>query len=181
MRSEFVFKLSGYQAKQEKLLKILHGFTDSVIIARREELTKNPQNDTYGESETKRKSALIDVLLKATINGEPLSNRDIREEVDTFMFAGHDTTTAGIAFCLYCIAKHPKVQAKVYDEIIAVTAGKAASFKDLNDLNYLELVIKETLRIYPSVPFIGRKIKEDTAISELSLHLKWLKLLKSFV
>lgn len=85
------------------------------------------------------------------------------------MFEGHDTTTSGIAFCLYNLAKHPATQQKAYAEIrnmIDDDNDKPVTLKELNDLNYLELVIKETLRMYPSVPFYGRKIRKDFYLSE---------------
>lgn len=166
LRNDFIFKLTGFQAEQEKLLKILHGFTDSVIISRRNELTEKFKNEVKDESDN-RKSNLMDILLQSSIDGQPLSNRDIREEVDTFMFAGHDTSASAIAFCFYNIAKHPEVQMKIVDEISSCIDSKnPMTLKELNDLSYLDLVIKETMRLFPSVPFIGRKVKEDTAISK---------------
>ena len=89
LRSDFIFKLSGLHAKQKELLKILHGFTDNVIVVRREELTNNLKNGKI-EEDKKEKFNLIDILLQSTIDGKPLTNMDIREEVDTFMFAGKD-------------------------------------------------------------------------------------------
>lgn len=174
LRSNWLFRLSPYYYRQKKFLKILHGFTDSVIVTRRDELTKKlldrakadePENDDG----CKKKMALLDVLLQSTINGKPLSNMDIREEVDTFMFEGHDTTTSGIAFCLYCLAKYPEIQQNTFNEIrnvIGDDVEKETTLKELNDLNYLELVIKETLRIFPSVPFYGRKIRKDFYLSK---------------
>lgn len=77
--------------EEAKVLKILHDFTDSVILSRRDELASLPRNirTTSNDDELgiKKKSAFLDMLLQATIDGEPLSNEDIREEVDTFMFA----------------------------------------------------------------------------------------------
>lgn len=119
-------------------------------------VSKSNQN---GDQPSKRKLALLDVLLHSTIDGQPLSNMDIREEVDTFMFEGHDTTTSAIAFCLYELARNPQVQRKACDEIkivIGDDVNKAITLKDLNDLQYLELVIKETLRLFPSVPMYGK-------------------------
>lgn len=171
LRNEFLFKLSSAGRRQKKVLKILHDFTDSVIIARRQELARN-MNERKSEDDddvgVKRKLALLDLLLQSTINGQPLTNMDIREEVDTFVFEGHDTTTSGIAFCMYNLAKHPKVQQKAFEEAKSVIGDtdKVATQKDLNDLHYLDLVIKESLRLYPSVPFFGRKIYENVEISE---------------
>lgn len=167
LRFDFIFKLTTYHVRQQKLLKILHGFTDDVILTRRARLTACHDFDSE-ETEVKQKPALIDILLRATIDGSPLTDTDIREEVDTFMFAGHDTTSSGIAFCLYNICKYSEVQQKAFEEIRKVIGDdirKEITLKDLNELQYLELVIKETLRLFPAVPFIGRKIKEDTVIS----------------
>lgn len=101
-RSDFLFSFTSMARRQKKVLAILHGFTDSVIVARREELTskaKSDQKEVKDENDvgSKRKLALLDVLLQSTINGEPLSNMDIREEVDTFMFEVNEIE----AFCYF--------------------------------------------------------------------------------
>jgi cytochrome P450 family 4 len=171
LRSDFIFNLTKRGKRQKELLKILHGFTDSVIISRREELMKkggkSEENDDTDDVGVRKKMAFLDVLLQSTIEGKPLNNMDIREEVDTFMFEGHDTTSSGIAFCLYNLAKHPEVQQKAFEEIRQVFGDdleRATTLKDLNDLHYLENVIKESLRLYPSVPFYARKISENVDI-----------------
>ena len=94
-RSNIIFNLSPLYWKQRKFLKIVHGFTDNVIIARREELRKSQNEKIVAEKVenaigVKKRMALLDILLQSTINGQPLSNMDIREEVDTFMFEGKD-------------------------------------------------------------------------------------------
>ena len=128
--------------------------------------------------------ALLDVLLMSTIDGKPMSNEAIREEIDTFSFAGscinfkrtfkcvikipgHDTTSCAIAYCLFNIAKHPEVQQKSYEEVMNVLGDvdREITMNDLNELNYLELVIKESLRLFPPVPIIGRKLLKDIDLS----------------
>lgn len=169
--------MTSLHSKQQRCLKVLHSFTDSIIVARRQELlSKRNEDKDSGESEVegKEKLALLDVLLQSTINGQPLSNMDIREEVDTIMFAGHDTTTSGIAFCFYTLAKYPEVQRKAYEEIqrvIGNDAKKSVTMGELNELHYLDLVIKETLRLFPSVPVFGREVQEDTEISNDEFRL----------
>lgn len=144
-------------------MKTLHDFTDNVITTRRQELLIEKG------ANIERRLALIDVLLESTIDGEPLTDLDIREEVDTFVFEGHDTTTSGIAFCLYNLAKHPEVQEKVLNEIknvIDADFDRAMTINDLKQLTYLDLVIKETLRMYPPVPMFARETQEDAIISK---------------
>ena len=119
----------------------------------------------------KKRMALLDVLLQSTVDGKPLTNSDIREEVDTFMFEGHDTTTSAICFSLYAISKHPEVERKIYEELQLVLGGRekkdeGLKYSDLGELKYLELVIKEVLRMYPPVPMFGRRTEEDFELSE---------------
>lgn len=124
------------------------------------------------EFNTKKRMALLDVLLQSTVNGNALSNEDIREEVDTFMFEGHDTTTSGISYALYLIARHPKVQEKLVEEIKEVIGSekdKPVTYRELQDLKYMECVIKESQRLYPSVPAIGRELTEDMQVGKYTL------------
>lgn len=83
---------------------------------------------------------------------------------------GHDTTTTAITFCLYNIAKYPEVQKKCFEECRSIFGDDKrapTTLADLNNLSYLDLVIKESLRLYPSVPYIGRKSNEEILISKL--------------
>ncbi|KAH8304710.1 hypothetical protein KR044_005888 [Drosophila immigrans] len=173
-RIDWMFRLvePRLAAKQDMLIQTMHKFTKTVIQQRRETLVNDQQQRQAGNDESdvlgqKRRMALLDVLLQATINGEPLSNEDIREEVDTFMFEGHDTTTSGISFCLYEISRHAAVQQRLMHEIDAVLGQdkqQAATLRDLNELKFMECVIKESLRLHPPVPFIGRHFKDDVNI-----------------
>lgn len=173
LRYNFFFRFSPMAWKQRQLLKVLHSFTDRVIVSRREMLTENNKDSIEKLLEEdmgiKKKMAFLDLLLQSTINEKSLTNLEIREEVDTFMFEGHDTTSSGISYTLYNIAKYPEVQQKVFDEIkhiIGDDPTKAIGLKELSELQYLELVIKESLRLHPSVPIYGRKSMEDIDISK---------------
>lgn len=177
-RNNFFYQFTEMYRNEAKALKVLHGFTNSVIEARRNELltiNNSTTEDNSGEGVgIKRKKALLDILLEASVDGAPLTNQDIREEVDTFMFRGHDTTTSGISFCFYNLAKYPQVQQKVYDEIqneIGADDG-ALSLQHLSRLHYLELVIKESLRLFPSVPYYARKLSEEITVGGYTLPKK---------
>ncbi|XP_058452019.1 cytochrome P450 4d1-like [Malaya genurostris] len=171
-RTPFFYFTPSYM-RLRKLLKILHGYTDNVIISRRKQLMEHANNGSIStENENielglKKREAFLDLLLQTKIDGKPLTNLEIREEVDTFMFEGHDTTTSAVSFTLYNLAKYPAVQQKVYDEVISVIGedpAKQIELSHLQDLNYLEMSIKETLRLYPSVPMIGRRCVEEVTI-----------------
>lgn len=172
-RDEWFWKLTPQKRRHDKLVEEIHAFTEEVIKSRRQTKMEALAIDEGIEDDIgiKKRRALLDILLESSVNGRSLSNTDIQEEVDNFMFAGHDTTTSAIEFLLFNLAKYPDIQNKVYDEIVQVFGvdnSESATLTKLNDLNYLDLVIKESLRLYPSVPLIGRYIKEDIEVSKYS-------------
>lgn len=165
-RIRFIFNLSPTKRAQNRCAKIMRKFTTKVIEERRKMLSTsgNENLDNLDDNDVglKKRMCFLDVLLQSTINNMPLSTSDIQEEVDTFTFAGHDTTSTAISFTLFAIAKYPEVQRKLNREIDEVLGEDGElSFKILNNFKYLEMVIKETLRMYPPVPIISRRSFEE--------------------
>jgi len=98
------------------------------------------------------------------MHAEKLSLDDIQEEVDTFMFEGHDTTSAAINFFCYLMGCYPDVQTKVHaemDSIFEDDQERACTMEDIQQMTYPDCVIKECMRILPPVPIIGREAQED--------------------
>ncbi|XP_049865301.1 cytochrome P450 4d2-like isoform X2 [Pectinophora gossypiella] len=169
-----IFNLLPHKGRQDRALKVLHGQTMKVIEARREELKKMNISELKLHSEfgIKNKHAFLDLLLMAEIDGSRIDDEKVREEVDTFMFEGHDTTTSGIVFCMFCISKRNDVQEKLLSEqrsIFGDEMDRDPTYNELAQMKYLECVIRESLRLYPSVPFIERLIIRDTDVAGLHL------------
>lgn len=155
--SDFIYKFTQTCAREDQLVRTLHKFSDDIIRKRKQFLREKMINDVNGNNHEKyigkkQKLAFLDLLLQFEINGKPLSDEGIREEVDTFMFAGHDTVTSAITFTLLNLAKYPIIQQQVYEECQEICEGKnSLSLQDLKQMSFLEKVIKESLRLYPSV------------------------------
>ncbi|XP_075973854.1 cytochrome P450 4C1-like isoform X2 [Anticarsia gemmatalis] len=174
---DFIFYLTPWGRQQRKHLKTIHSFTENVIEQRKQYVKKNgvtfdtlvDDNDFYVYKK-KKKTAMLDLLISAEKEGL-IDKTGIQEEVDTFMFEGHDTTASGLTFCLMRIANHSKIQEKIRDEITEVFGDSKDSIKmeDMNKLKYTECVIKESLRMYPPVHFISRNINEDTILSNYTV------------
>ena len=178
-----------------------------------------------GGGEGARHKAFLDTLLECRDEeGQGLTDDDIREEVDTFMFEvrlsssdysiscplclindpsslkGHDTVSAATAHTVYLLGANPEAQrrcqqeldeilsecllvvarrcrdARLHYSVLSVDGARDIEFEDLNKMNYLEWCIKESLRLYPSVPWFARKLNEETdfgrwPFSRLCWHL----------
>uniref|UniRef100_A0A914WYT5 Uncharacterized protein n=1 Tax=Plectus sambesii TaxID=2011161 RepID=A0A914WYT5_9BILA len=112
----------------------------------------------------------LDLMLDMNAKGE-LPLEGIQEEVDTFTFEGHDTTSTSMNWFLHLVAANPLVQEKLHLEMDEVfgDCDRDFSYDDLAHLTYLECCIKETLRLYPSVPLFAREIREDIDIKGVTL------------
>ncbi|KAJ7382902.1 Cytochrome P450 4V2 [Desmophyllum pertusum] len=116
--------------EHDACLKILHDFTNKVIDERiaeravkiRDQDKQRNAQETEEEEKIdafairKKRLVFLDLLLEAYDNGE-ISRSGVREEVDTFMFEGHDTTAAGITWALYLLGRHPEIQQSVREEV----------------------------------------------------------------
>jgi cytochrome P450 len=111
----------------------------------------------YAEIERRRRDPdperidVLSMLIEATDeDGSRLSDREVRDQVMTLLFAGHDTSTSTISFMLYELARHPAALAKLLDEQDRVLVGRAPTAAELmGELPELEMVLDETLRLYP--------------------------------
>uniref|UniRef100_T1JES0 Cytochrome P450 n=1 Tax=Strigamia maritima TaxID=126957 RepID=T1JES0_STRMM len=164
----FCFTKSGKEHAQ--CLQILHSFTNQVIQEKKAEWQyRRKVNSDFHDPllGCRTRLAFLDLLIQAADGGRNLSDLDIREEVDTFMFEGHDTTAAAISWALYLLGSHPHIQRKVHEEIDSIFGDdftKRIRSEDLKEVKYLECVIKESLRLFPSVPIFARYLQEDVVI-----------------
>lgn len=158
--------------RQTKLVRIMKDFNRKAIAERskllKEELEREGSEGRNDNMEmdmpAKKRRVFLDILLMARHDGQTLTDDDISCEVDSFMLGGTDTTSRTVSFTLHLLARHPKIQQQVVDEIYQVYGENNAvtfTLSNLNELTYLTCVIKEALRMYPPIPLIGRKLIED--------------------
>ncbi|AWN40765.1 cytochrome P450 [Methylobacterium durans] len=110
-----------------------------------------------------------DDLLTALMNardetGEPMSDRQLRDEVVTFLLAGHETTALALTWTMYLLGRHPEADAAVAAEASAVLGDSTATDDDVARLRLAERTVMEGMRLYPPAWVIGREAGADCEI-----------------
>ncbi|KAH9504233.1 hypothetical protein Btru_064424 [Bulinus truncatus] len=166
LHADWLYFLTPNGRKFKKHCEFVHRVAEDIINKRKEAIKHDGLPNT---SRSHRKCLdFLDILLTARDeNDNGLSDAEIRDEVDTFLFEGHDTTASAISWALYSIAEHVDVQRRIHEELDDLMACKNSSdilWEDLSKLPYLTIVIKESLRLHSPVPFIQRELTVDTEI-----------------
>ncbi|EDV24416.1 uncharacterized protein TRIADDRAFT_56197 [Trichoplax adhaerens] len=101
-------------------------------------------------------------------DGDKLTDEEIIAQAFIFLIAGYDTTANTLGFASYSLATNPDVQKKLRDEIDSLCPdANSIDYDTLFSLPYLDMVISETLRMYPPAYFVNREAKEDITINGL--------------
>nr|XP_018912166.1 PREDICTED: cytochrome P450 4C1-like isoform X2 [Bemisia tabaci] len=172
--NDLLFFLSPTGRKHWADLNTIFELTDKAIKQRRNIRGKKEGKwkQRIEELEGSQKMAFLDLLLEACEKQSvSLTDEDLRDEVNTFMFEGHDTTAVSMGYTLFLLGNHPEIQEKCHRELSDIFQGsnRTPTVADLQKMKYLEQVIKESLRLFPSVPFIGREATEDVKFGDYTV------------
>jgi cytochrome P450 len=110
----------------------------------------------------------LSILLNAKdeVDGRGISDRQIRDEVMTMFLAGHETTANALAWTWYLLGKHPDIQQRVQAEARHVLSGRPPAAADVPRLTFCEMVIRESMRLYPPAYLVGRRAIDDIMIGQ---------------
>ncbi|XP_030081368.1 uncharacterized protein LOC111604142 [Drosophila hydei] len=166
-----IYNLFG-PSDEKTFLKEIHDFSSEIIAKRRtlfaQEIKDKQSSDPEDEdiyTKKKQRFAMLDTLIMAEKDGA-IDHEGICEQVDTLMFAGFDTTSIGLIFGLMNMGLYQEQQELCYQEICEHIADDFSNLdvNQLSKLKYLDCFIKETMRLYPSAPSIGRQTTKDTEL-----------------
>ncbi|XP_034237988.1 cytochrome P450 4C1-like [Thrips palmi] len=167
--SDSLFRLSAFYKYYKQYMNLFDDFTMRLLAAKRRERQRLPAH-TLTDKPTlgvpRRRSAFLDVMLDTT-EAAPLSDAELMDEAKTLITAATGGSTDAVGFVLLCIALRQDVQDRIVQELSDVfgeDVHRVATVDDLRHLDYLERVIKETLRMFPSIPQFGRSISQDMTL-----------------
>src|SRR5437899_7916677 len=99
-------------------------------------------------------------------SGEQLDDVNIRYQINTFLIAGHETTSGLLSYALYALLKHPDILKKAYDEVDRVfgpDVNAKPTYQQVTQLTYVTQILKEALRLWPPAPAYGiSPLKDET-------------------
>jgi len=128
-------------------------------------------DDTIDELVAQRRASdddpddLLSILLDVEFeDGSGLSERDVRDNLFTFLVAGHETTALSLSYAIFLLANHPEKQARLHAELDDVLGGAEPSAASLFELDYLGNVVDEALRLYPPAYTIFRESTTDVTL-----------------
>lgn len=115
-----------------------------------------------------QRTDLLSLMIKASEKDLHWSDIEIQNNIRIFFAAGHDTTSNSLTMALYCLAKYPETQSKARKEVLDILGKdthQVPTHESLQSLHYLTAVIKETLRLYPSLSILQERIaSQDTCL-----------------
>lgn len=154
----------------------------------------NKSNSAEAEEEGasfKKPQVFIDQLLKLSMEGNIFTDQEVKDEANTIVATvshfiapkllfpdlksnsiqpkqGYESTALITSYCLLMLAMYPEMQDKCYEEIRSVLPNKEDDlcYDDLSKLDYVERCLKETMRLFPTVPVVARKVDMDFQMSE---------------
>ncbi len=150
--SKLLYRKSDRQNEQDTAY--LAQVVDEVIRQRRDSDAEGPED-------------LLEIMLRAARGDDPnrLDEVNIRNQVVTFLVAGHETTSGALSFALHYLAQHPEILAKARAEVDAVWGDGTPTFEQVAKLRYVRRVLDETLRLWPTAPAYAREAREDTVLA----------------
>ncbi len=136
----------------------MNKMVDEIVAERR-------KNVEAAEGKKDMLGAMMTGVDRAT--GEQLDDVNIRYQINTFLIAGHETTSGMLSCAIYALLKHPEVLRKAYEEVDRVLGGDVnvkPTYQQVTQLTYITQILKEALRLWPPAPAYGVAPIQDEVI-----------------
>jgi cytochrome P450 len=125
--------------------------------------------------------SLLDLMLAASPDQSPASEQSLRDQVITIFLAGSETVANALSWTWYLLSQNPDCERRFHEEIDRELQGRLPTFDDVARLRYLEMVLAESMRLYPPAWAMGRYARNDFQLGDFFLPAKTTVLMSQFV
>jgi cytochrome P450 len=125
--------------------------------------------------------SLLDMLLAASPDRSEASERSLRDQVITIFLAGYETVANALSWTWYLLSQNPECESRMHAEIDRELQGCLPAYGDIPRLRYVEMVLAESMRLYPPAWAMGRYARDDFKLGDYVLPAKTTVLMSQFV
>jgi cytochrome P450 len=125
--------------------------------------------------------SLLDLMLAASADQSAASEQSLRDQVITIFLAGYETVANALSWTWYLLSQNPQSERRFHHEIDRELQGRLPTFDDVPRLQNVEMVLAESMRLYPPAWAMGRYARDDFQLGEFSLPAKTTVLISQFV
>ncbi|PIE10640.1 MAG: cytochrome P450 [Rhodobacterales bacterium] len=150
-------------------VKRMQAIADAAVESRKAQSHKADTRETQAAGNV---PDLLDLLLAGADpeTGRAMNTGELRDNLLTFIVAGHETTALTLAWALYLCAFDPDVQSRARAEAQTVLQGRVAGAEDLPNLPYIRSIIDETLRLYPPAGILSRTAQAPDTLCDREIR-----------
>ncbi len=150
--------LRGRKSQMGDDIAFMNGMVDEIVAERR-------KNAEAAAGKKDMLASMVSGVDRST--GEHLDDVNIRYQINTFLIAGHETTSGMLSCAIYAMLKHPEVLRKAYEEVDRVLGPDInikPTYQQVTQLTYITQILKEALRLWPPAPAFGLMPLQDETI-----------------
>lgn len=114
-------------------------------------------------------------------DGQGMSDLQLRDEAMTIFLAGHETTANALTWTWYLLSQNPEVERRLHEEVDQVLGGRAPALEDIPQLRYVEMVLAESMRLYPPAWVLGRMALEPHEVAGYTVPVGAVVVMSQFV
>ncbi|XP_012054931.1 PREDICTED: cytochrome P450 4C1-like [Atta cephalotes] len=167
---KIIFNFTTLGREQHQTSKLMHSLINEIIQQQLHELNKLHKTEMKTNNTNK---TFFNILMEAS-HKKNFTQEMICDNVITMIILTSDKITITIDFVIFMLANFPEIQEKVYKELMTIYGTETlisapVKYDDLQHMHYLDQVIEETMRLFPTIPIIGRRLTEDVKIGNFIL------------
>ncbi|XP_053691289.1 cytochrome P450 4c21-like [Sabethes cyaneus] len=171
LHPDFIYKKTSYYKAEQENYEKAYKMSRKVLRLKQGERREKLKPST--DEDLRKPQIYIDQILRLAEETDIFDDAAIRDELDTIILGGNETSGLTLSHVMLMLAIHQEVQENVYNEIVNVIGSSDPSVSVQNDhlgkLNYTEMVIRETMRLFPVGPIVARTCTAPTKISKTTI------------